>query len=72
VTKTKCDPTDDAERMVTGGWQTFEQRYSHYPGIILLALPALNAEKALLYIGNSCGMLCGEGKLLLIMKKDGH
>jgi hypothetical protein len=65
---------EEAGKMVKGGWGTFEERYSRCPGITLLALPALNAQKdeALLYIGNSCGMLCGEGKLLLMMKKDGH
>ncbi|MBI3476596.1 MAG: hypothetical protein HY010_12760 [Acidobacteria bacterium] len=63
---------DDAKKVVTGGWQTFEQRYSRCPGIMLLALSALNGEQdqALLYKGNSSGMLCGEDKLLLMMKKD--
>jgi hypothetical protein len=65
---------EDAKKIVSGGWEDFGKRYSRCPGITLLSLPALNAEKdqALLYVGMSCGIVCGDGELLLLMKKDGH
>ena len=64
---------EEAKKIVDSGWEAFGKQYSRCRGITLLSLPALNAEKdrALLYVGFSCGIVCGDGRLLLAMKKDG-
>lgn len=63
---------DDAKRSVAGGWKEFHKKYPH-SGINLVSLPAYNEEhsRALLYLGTSCGMLCGNG-VLMLLEKDGE
>ena len=64
----------DAENVIKAGWKHFHKRYPKSPGITLLSLPGINAERdrALQYVGNSCDSLCGEGWLLLLVKENGQ
>jgi hypothetical protein len=68
-------PYETANKMVTGGWEAFHNQYRRSPGITLLSLPGLNAEKnqALLYVATSCGILCGGSKqnAMLIRELEG-
>ena len=52
---------EEAKKIGDSGWEAFGKHYSRCRGITLLSLPALNAEKdrALLYVGFSCGIVCG-------------
>jgi hypothetical protein len=65
---------EEAGKLVAGGggWEGF---YNKYPnsGITLVSRPGINAEhnRALLYMGTSCGGLCGDG-VLLLLGKDGE
>lgn len=67
--------SEDAEKMVAGGggWESFRKRYSKSLGVTLISLPGINSEhtQALLYVGSSCDMLCGNGYFLLL-GKDGE
>jgi hypothetical protein len=66
---------EEAGKLVAGGggWEGF---YNKYPnsGITLVSRPGLNAEhnRALLYMGTSCGGLCGDGVLILLGKDGGE
>jgi hypothetical protein len=57
-----------------GGWQTFRDKYPNSPGITLIPRPGMDAEhsRALLYVGNSCDMLCGGGTLVFLSKENGE
>jgi hypothetical protein len=57
-----------------GGWQTFRGKYPNSPGITLVSRPGTDTEHthALLYVGNSCDMLCGEGTLIVLSKENGE
>jgi len=65
---------EEAGKLVAGGggWEGF---YNKYPnsGITLVSRPGLNAEhnRALLYLGTSCGGLCGDG-VLIVLSKNGE
>lgn len=65
---------DEAKKLVDGGWEPFHKKYPKAPGITLVSRPGLNAEhtRALLYIGTSCDMLCGEGVFILLGKDGGQ
>jgi hypothetical protein len=55
------------------GWNGFYSRYPDSGGIIQLSAVGFNRErtKAMLYLGHSCGWLCGGGGYSLVQKKDG-
>jgi hypothetical protein len=57
-----------------GSWQSFRDKYPNSPGITLISRPATDSEHthALLYIGNSCDMLCGGGTLIFLTKQNGE
>ena len=66
---------DEAMRLVEGsGWEPFHKKYPTAPGITLVSRPGFNAERsrALVYIGTSCDMLCGDGVLILLGKDGGQ
>jgi hypothetical protein len=53
-----------------GGWAGFHKTYPR-SGISLMSRPGVNADhtKALLYVGTSCDMLCGDGEFILLGKE---
>jgi hypothetical protein len=55
------------------GWSGFYIRYPDSGGIIQLSAVGFNRErtKAVLYVGHSCGWLCGGGGYSFVQKKDG-
>jgi hypothetical protein len=55
------------------GWNGFYLRYPDSGGIIQLSAVGFNRErtKAVLYVGHSCGWLCGGGGYSFVQKKDG-
>jgi len=57
-----------------GGWQTFRDKYPNSPGITLISPPGMDAahSRALLYVGNSCDLLCGGGTLIFLSKENGE
>jgi hypothetical protein len=64
---------DESKKLVEGGgWEPLHKKYPKAPGITLVSRPGLNAERtrALLYIGTSCDMLCGEGVFFLLGKGE--
>ena len=66
---------DESKKLVeSGGWEPLHKKYPKAPGITLVSRPGLNAERtrALLYIGTSCDMLCGEGVFFLLGKDGGQ
>jgi len=52
-------------------WKGFNQKYPHVAGFTLLSAIGFNEQhnQALLYVGNSCNVLCGSGYLVLLEKK---
>jgi hypothetical protein len=67
--------TESAGKLVegSGGWAGFNKIYPR-SGISLMSRPGLSADhtKALLYVGSSCGMLCGGGEFILLGKEGDH
>jgi len=65
-----------ARKLVEGGdsWKGFREKYPKSPGISLMSRPGVDAHKshALLYVGNSCDMLCGGGTLIFLSKENGE
>jgi len=57
-----------------GGWQAYRDKYPNSPGITLISRPGTDAahSRALLYVGNSCDMLCGGGTLVFLSKENGE
>ncbi len=55
------------------GWDKFFERYPGAPGIFVVSRPGFNADhtEAILYVGKSCGTLCGEGTYFWLTKHDG-
>jgi hypothetical protein len=53
-----------------GGWAGFNKNYPR-SGISLMSRPGVSSDhtKALLYVGTSCGMLCGGGEFMLLGKE---
>lgn len=68
--------TDTAKKLVegNGGWQSFRDKYPNSPGVTLVSRPGTDSEHthALLYVGNSCDMLCGGGTLIFLSKENGE
>ncbi len=66
---------DAAKKLVEGGkgWESFHGKYPKASGITLVSRPGLNSDgtRALLYIGTSCDMLCGDGVLILMGRENG-
>jgi hypothetical protein len=56
-----------------GGWEGFYRQYPNSGGLIELSAVGFNADKtvAVVYMGHSCGMLCGGGGFHVLQKKDG-
>lgn len=57
-----------------GGWKAFRDKYPNSPGITLVSRPGIDGANshALLYVGNSCDMLCGGGTLIFLSKANGE
>jgi hypothetical protein len=53
------------------GWKDFAQKYPNAAGFTIVSSIAFDAShrQALVYVGNSCGMLCGTGYVVLLEKK---
>jgi len=52
-------------------WKGFDQTYPHAAGFTLLSAIGFNGQhkQALVYVGNSCNVLCGTGYFVLLEKK---
>ncbi len=57
-----------------GGWDGFYKEYPDSGGLIELSAVGFNPERtvAVVYMGHSCGMLCGGGGFHVLQKKDGR
>ena len=55
------------------GWKTFYEKYPDSGGWIELSAVGFNADKtvAVVYVGHSCGGLCGGGGFQVLQKRDG-
>ena len=55
------------------GWNKFNKKYPGANGIITLSRVGFNKEKtqALVYVGISCGGLCGGGSFMFLEKRNG-
>ena len=55
----------------TDPWKDFTKKYPNAAGFTIVSAIGLNAahNQALVYVGNSCGMLCGSGYVVLLEKK---
>ena len=55
------------------GWENFYKQHPDSGGFIVLSAVGFNADKtvAVVYMGHSCGNLCGEGRFHVLQKKDG-
>jgi uncharacterized membrane protein len=53
------------------GWKDFAAKYPSAAGFTIVSAIAFDAShrQALVYVGNSCGMLCGTGYVVLLEKK---
>ncbi|MGH9819763.1 MAG: hypothetical protein ACRD43_06305 [Pyrinomonadaceae bacterium] len=56
-----------------GGWKDFYAKYPDSGGIISMSAVGFNVDKtiALVYMGHSCGGLCGGGRYHMLQKTDG-
>ncbi len=56
-----------------GWWEAFYKSYPNSPGLITFSNVGFNSDgsQALLYIGHSCGGLCGTGHYVLLTKNNG-
>ncbi len=57
-----------------GDWENFYRQYPDSGGWIELSAVGFNADKtvAVVYMGHSCGGLCGGGSFHVLQKKDGE
>lgn len=55
------------------GWETFYKKYPKAAGYWSFSRPGFNRkiDEAVLYVGHSCGGLCGTGHLFLLRKQEG-
>jgi hypothetical protein len=55
----------------TDPWKDFTNKYPNAAGFTIVSAIGLNTahNQALVYVGNSCGMLCGSGYVVLLEKK---
>ncbi len=53
------------------GWKDFAQKFPNAAGFTIVSAIAFDGShrQALVYVGNSCGMLCGTGYVVLLEKK---
>jgi hypothetical protein len=53
------------------GWKDFAAKYPSAAGFTIVSAIAFDAahRQALVYVGNSCGMLCGTGYVVLLEKR---
>jgi len=58
----------------SGNWKAFYKKYSGATGFTILSRIGFNAagDQALVYLGNSCELLCGRGHLVLLRKHKGN
>jgi hypothetical protein len=56
-----------------GGWDSFYNRYPDSGGYIIMSAVGFNKERtrAIVYMGSSCGVLCGSWRFHLLEKIDG-
>ena len=54
-------------------WTRFYKRYPHSPGIVFFSQVGFNDrhDQAFVYVGRSCGGLCGAGEYVLLNKVNG-
>jgi hypothetical protein len=64
---------DSASFYAAGGWKALYEKHPGAHGIWVISLPGINHQhdRALLYIGHSCGAMCGGGTVLLLSKESG-
>jgi hypothetical protein len=57
-----------------GGWDSFYKRYPDSGGYIIMSAVGFNKERtrAIVYMGSSCGVLCGSWRFHLLEKIDGN
>jgi len=62
------------KKSVGRGWQEFYKKYPKSAGFWQFSRPGYNStrDEALLYVGHSCGGLCGTGHLYLLSKQNGQ
>jgi hypothetical protein len=53
------------------GWKDFAQKYPNATGFTIVSAIGFDTShrQALVYVGNSCGILCGTGYVVLLEKK---
>lgn len=56
-----------------GKWASFYRQYEDSDGLIELSAVGFNSDKtvAVVYMGHSCGALCGGGRFHVLQKKEG-
>jgi hypothetical protein len=66
---------EEAEKLFhrTEGWEAFHKKYQGATMLAAMSRPGINREdnRALLYMGLSCGSSCAGGTLILLSKDDG-
>jgi len=57
----------------SGSWNAFYKKYPGATGFTILSKIGFNSthDQALVYLGNSCGLLCGNGYLVVLDKHKG-
>jgi len=57
----------------SGSWKLFNAKYPGAIGFTIVSRIGFNSEhdQALVYLGNSCGLLCGHGYLVVLKKHNG-
>jgi hypothetical protein len=70
---TLFNPKDRSRYFNAGGadWKALYQKYPHSTGLTVLSAIGFDAphNQALVYVGNSCNLLCGTGYWVLLEKK---
>ena len=66
-------PADEEMFKQADGWRAFYAKYPGSVGYVSLSRVGFNneADQALVYVGHTCGGLCGTGKLVLLQKQNG-
>jgi hypothetical protein len=61
------------EALMKQGWDAYYHRYPDSGGVIAVSAVGFNPDKtiAVVYMGHSCGMLCGGGTFHVLEKIDG-
>src|SRR5262245_26825884 len=70
----KLITSDELKRAFEGGgWEKFHKQHPNSGGWIELSAVGFNTDKTMpvVYVGHSCGMLCGGGCFYVHQKKDG-